>query len=145
MSVFCIHFQFFLGPTIKKLVWLYICIQFSFLVLKKMWNKYNNWIQLLVFSFSWKWIQWHFCKNIKYVSSTITDLSHQRTDPLSLSLLVGCQKKSEGEDKVENDAKQKNRWKQKISTRFEYRKWVEKMKIENEYNLNTNQTSPKLP
>ena len=52
-------------------------------------------------------------------------------------------KKSEGEDKVENDAKQKNKWEQKISTRLEYRKWVQKIKIENEYNLNTNQTCPK--
>ena len=51
-------------------------------------------------------------------------------------------KKCEGEDKVENDAKQKDRWEQKISTRFEYRKWVQKMKIKNEYNLNTNQTGP---
>ena len=31
----------------------------------------------------------------------------------------------------------------KTSTRFEYRKWVQKMKIENEYNPNTNQISPK--
>ena len=51
-------------------------------------------------------------------------------------------KKSEGEDKVENGAKQKDRWEQKINTRFEYRKWVQKMKIKNEYNLNTNQTGP---
>ena len=31
----------------------------------------------------------------------------------------------------------------KMSTRFEYRKWVQKMKIENEYNPNTNQIGPK--
>ena len=29
-----------------------------------------------------------------------------------------------------------------MSTRFEYRKGVQKIKIENEYNLNTNQISP---
>ena len=29
-------------------------------------------------------------------------------------------KKSEGEDKARNDTKQKNRWKQKLSIRFEY-------------------------
>ena len=55
---------------------------------------------------------------------------------LSLSIFVGgCHKKSEGEDKVENDIKQK------MSTRFEYRKWVKKKK--NEYSLDTNQTCPK--
>ena len=31
----------------------------------------------------------------------------------------------------------------KMSTRFEYRKWVQKMKIENEFNPNTNQIGPK--
>ena len=45
---------------------------------------------------------------------------------LSLSLFVGgChkkKKKNEEEDKVKNDTKQKKRWKQKISTRLEYRK-----------------------
>ena len=35
-------------------------------------------------------------------------------------------------------------WKQKMSTRFEDRKWAQKMKIENEYIPNKNQTGPKL-
>ena len=63
-----------------------------------------------------------FLKKIKYVGLIIIDLSHQRTQSLSLSLsiiyiyiyiylfiylLVVVRKKSEGEDKVKNDAKQK--------------------------------------
>ena len=51
---------------------------------------------------------------------------HIKEHTLSL-FLGGCQKKSEGEDKVENDAKQKNRWKQKrvqdLSIENEYKKW----------------------
>ena len=52
----------------------------------------------------------------------ITDLSHQRTHTLPLYLLGVIVKRSEGEDKVENDTKQKKkkkkRLKQKMSTRF---------------------------
>lgn len=32
----------------------------------------------------------------------------------------------------------------KMSTRFEDKKWVQKIKIENEYNINTNQIGPKF-
>ena len=43
------------------------------------------------------------------MSPTIIDLSHQKTHILSFYLLVVVIKKSEGEDKAENDTKQKNR------------------------------------
>ena len=53
---------------------------------------------------------------------------HVKEHTLSLYLWVVVRrkkkKKSEEEDKVENDAKQKNRWKQK---------WVQDLSIENEY------------
>ena len=45
-------------------------------------------------------------------------------------------KKSEGEDKVKNDAKQKKC----MGTKNKYKIWVYKMSTENEYNLNINQT-----
>ena len=62
---------------------------------------------------------------------TITVLSHQISLSLSLSLslspyllvvVIKKKKKSEEENNAENDTKQKNRWKQKMSTGFEYRK-----------------------
>ena len=52
---------------------------------------------------------------------------HVKEHTLSLNLWVVVRRKKkqiEGEDKVENDAKQKNRWKQK---------WVQDLSIENEY------------
>ena len=48
----------------------------------------------------------------------------KNTHSLSICGWLLEEKKSEGEDKVENDAKQKNRWKQK---------WVQDLSIENEY------------
>ena len=59
---------------------------------------------------------------------------------LSLYLLVVVKKKKkkkgEGEDKAENDT-------QIYIYIFGNKKWVQDLCIENEYNLNTNQTSPK--
>ena len=45
-DVFCIHFQFFVELTTKILVWLDICIKFSFLISNKIGFEYKNWIQL---------------------------------------------------------------------------------------------------
>ena len=51
-GVFSINFQFFVGPTTKKPVWLCFYTQYSFSV-KKNEFKYKKWIQLLaVFIFS---------------------------------------------------------------------------------------------
>ena len=56
-----------------------------------------------------------------WVPLSLTCNIKEHTQSLSICWwLLG--KKSEGEDKVENGAKQKDRWEQKINTRFEYRK-----------------------
>ena len=62
----------------------------------------------------------------------ITDLSHQRTHTLPLYWLGVIVKRSEGEDKVENDTKQKKKkedwnkkWVQDLSRESENRKWIQ--------------------
>lgn len=63
------------------------------------------------------------------MNPTIIDLSHQRTHTFSL-LIGGYQEKKwrRRQSGCRNDAKKKkkNVWEQKISTKFEYRKWVQK-------------------
>ena len=56
-----------------------------------------------------------------WVPLSLTCNIKEHTQSLSICWWLSG-KKSEGEDKVENGAKQKDRWEQKINTRFEYRK-----------------------
>ena len=78
---------------------------------------------------------------IKYLGPTITDLSHQRTHThtLSLSLFVGgCHK-----IKIKKWRERQSRKLCQTKKIDRNKKWVQEIKIENEYNLNTNQTSPR--
>ena len=62
-----------------------------------------------------------------WVLLSMTCYVKEHTLSLYLWVVVRRKKKIKGEDKVENDAKQKNRWKQKrvqdLSIENEYKKW----------------------